>query len=381
LPIFRSNKAPDTARSAEGLPESGSSGGAPPDVERHDDQTGNPGTARRHTAEQRQRIKSKRQELRRKRQELRKIRNEALAANAAHDLATKIEHKKRKGRKQQEIFQLERELRAAEEGRTEVEQEQTGTLPDFVIIGAQKGGTTFLYDLLSQHPLVEPAAKKELHFFDHRFDFGVEWYSRCFPRPRWEGGRRTITGEASPYYLFHPHAARRAAEVVPEARLIALLRNPVERAYSHHQQLVRKGGEPLGFEEAIVAEEARLRDERDRMLEDEHYASFEHQRLSYLSRGIYVDQLLRWSEFFDREQMLVLKAEDFFKNPRDTLMLVLEFLGLPGWEPAAEELEGAKRNEGGYEREMDPATRKRLEEYFEPHNNRLYDFLGTDFGW
>ena len=116
------------------------------------------------------------------------------------------------------------------------------------------------------------------------------------------------------------------------------------------------------------------------MLEDEHHASFEHQHLSYLSRGIYVDQLLRWSEFFPRDQILVLKSEDFFENPQDTLKVVFEFLSLPEWEPADEEI-GGKRNEGRYEQEMDPSTRRRLGEYFEPHNRRLYDLLGVDFGW
>src|SRR3712207_2152440 len=116
------------------------------------------------------------------------------------------------------------------------------------------------------------------------------------------------------------------------------------------------------------------------MIQDEHYDSFEHQSLSYLSRGVYVDQLLRWSEFFPREQMLVLKSEDFFDQPKQSLKEVLGFLELPEWEPGEEEI-GGKRNEGRYEQEMDPSTRRRLEEYFEPHNRRLYDFLGVDFGW
>jgi hypothetical protein len=353
-------------------PEDGSTRGALPDVE----QRGDPKTARQLTPEQRKGVKSKRQELRRKKRELREIRSEALAAE---DWAERTEHNKKKKTILQEIFRLERELRAAEEGRAEGEL-ATGALPDFVIIGTQKGGTTFLYHFLARHPLVEPAASKELHFFDKNFDLGVEWYRRCFPAPRWEGDRRTITGEATPYYMFHPRAAERIAGVAPRARLIALLRNPVDRAYSHHQQEVRKGGETLSFEEAIEAEKARLRGERGKMLEDEHYASFEHQRLSYLSRGVYIDQLLRWAEFFPREQLLVLKSEDFFESPNETLKLVLDFLDLPDWEPAPSEL-GGRRNTGPYEGRMDPVLRRRLEEYFEPHNQRLYDYLGVDLGW
>jgi hypothetical protein len=157
------------------------------------------------------------------------------------------------------------------------------------------------------------------------------------------------------------------AEVVPQARLIALLRNPVERAYSDYQMVARKEREHKTFEEAIGLEE------------DGDLVAFDDDS-EYLSRGVYIDQLLRWNEYFDREQLLVLKSEDFFENPQDTLQPVLEFLDLPEWEPKAWTLH-YRRNKGTYEEGMDPATRRRLEEYFEPHNRRLYDFLGTDFGW
>ena len=254
---------------------------------------------------------------------------------------------------------------------------KANTMPDFVIIGAQKCGTTFLYNLLGQHPHVALAAKKEIHYFDHHFsNKGRGWYRAHFPSPTWKDGRKSITGESSPYYLFHPHAARRLAQVVPEARLIVLLRNPVDRAYSHYHQEARRGYEPLTFEKAIEAEEARVRVERDKMLEDEHYASFNHQHFSYLSRGLYVDQLMEWSRFFEDEQMLVLKSEDLFGQASNALRSVLDFLGLPGYEPEATK----PYLEGRYP-PMDPATRRRLEDFFEPHNRRLYEYLGVDFGW
>ena len=236
---------------------------------------------------------------------------------------------------------------------------EVGTLPDFIIIGAQKGGTSFLYHLLTRHPLVEPAARKELHFFDNPelFDHGAEWYRRCFPRLSSKDGQRSITGEATPYYLFDPPVAKRMADIVPKARLIALLRNPVDRAYSHYQMQVKRGTEPRTFEEAI-----------------------EQQHSSYMSRGIYADQLLRWFEFFGKEQMLILKSEDFFARPLETLKVVLTFLDLPDWQPEASELQ-QRRHSGTYKQKMEPSTRQRLEAYFEPHNQRLYECLDTDFRW
>jgi hypothetical protein len=311
----------------------------------------------------------KKKRIKRERSRLR----EELRATKENKRAEKIEHKKMKKGAQQEIFQLERERRAAH-----ARWATAGAFPDFLVIGGKKCGTTFLYQLLGQHPLVQPAAAKELHFFDALFDEGVEWYRQSFPAPSWEDGRRTITGEASPY-IAHRLAPERMAEVVPDARLIALLRNPVERAYSDYQQVVRKGRETRTFEEAIGQEKRRRPGKEGDAPHREDHADY--LRHGYISRSVYVEQLLRWAEFFDTEQMLVLKSEEFFENPSETLRSVFGFLGLPEWEPEASELESAKRNAGGYAEGMDPATRRRLEEYFEPHNQRLYDFLGTDFGW
>jgi hypothetical protein len=313
-------------------------------------------------------LMNRRQELRSKRQELRRTKNELLRTTA--DTQKRIEYKKRKKRMQQEIFRLENDLRAAEgqsngdpHGRQSPQaasESATGAMPDFLIIGAKKCGTTFLYDLLSRHPYVEPAAKKELHYFDILADEeSTEWYRRCFPPPRWKDGRRTITGEATPYWDKH-RVPERIAKVLPQARLIVLLRNPVDRAYSDYQQARRKGWETRTFEEAIEAEKAQLP------------ASSK-----YLSRSTYVDHLLRWSKYFADEQMLVLKSEDFFECTQDTIERVLDFLELPTWEPEASE----KRNRNKYEQEMHPATRQRLEEYFEPHNEKLFEHLGVEFDW
>jgi hypothetical protein len=235
-----------------------------------------------------------------------------------------------------------------------------GALPDFLIIGAAKSGTSTLYNLLRFHPHVRAAAHREIHYFDQNFEKGVEWYRVHFRPGTNRGGRRTITGESSPSYLAGKQVPQRVAEVVPEARLIALLRNPVDRAYSHYQMDVRVGQMRLSFEQVI--DEAEISRGKSRR---------------YLVRGIYVDQLKRWHQFFDREQLLVLKSEDFFSTTQDTLKRILNFLDLPKWEPDRVPV----KNKGHYTQQMSPETRERLRDYFEPHNQRLYDYLGTDFGW
>ena len=179
-------------------------------------------------------------------------------------------------------------------------------LPDFLIIGTQRGGTTSLYNYLMGRPGVGPAAVKELHFFDKKFHKGSTWYRAHFPtgiqKYAFELTRKHhfVTGEASAYYLFHPHAPRRIAQLLPDAKLIVLLRNPIDRAYSQYNFEVDLGRESLSFEDAVAAEEERIGKERERILADERYVSFDHSRYSYLARGVYVDQLRTgWASFLE----------------------------------------------------------------------------------
>jgi len=254
---------------------------------------------------------------------------------------------------------------------------QAGRLPDFLIIGAQKGGTTFLYNLLRGHPYFKAAVQKEVHFFDTpKFSLGVDWYRAHFP-PQQRNDSRVITGEASPYYPFYPHAARRVAETITQAKLIALLRNPVDRAYSDYQDTLRQGHEVMGFNEALNLEEERLRGEKEKILLDEDYRSINYRRYSYLSRGIYVDQLKEWHKHFDPEQLLILKSEDLFDRTLEMFNLVARFLGLP-----ERDVEVSKeRNTGRYSEPMASGTRRWLQDYYEPYNKKLYEYLGVDFGW
>ena len=256
-------------------------------------------------------------------------------------------------------------------------------MPDFLIIGGQKCGTTSLYNHLVEHPGVLPASRKEVHYFsDRSFGKGRLWYRAHFPTALYRyyarrvRRREFVTGEATPYYIFHPLSPKRARETVPRARLIALLRNPVDRAYSQYNHELRRGAETLPFEGAIEREEGRLRGEREKMLRDEGYHSFSYLYHSYLARGVYVDQLMAWRKFFPEEQLLVLKSEDLFADPAAVVERSLDFLGVPAGEPK----DYGRLNEGRYA-EMDPLLRERLVEYFRPHNERLYEYLGTDLGW
>ena len=238
-----------------------------------------------------------------------------------------------------------------------------------------------MFRYLVRHSRVATAGEKEVHFFDFNYERGVNWYRGHFPferRMKTKDGRpRPVTGEATPYYVFHPHVPRRVRAVIPNAKIIVLLRDPVERAYSHYKIEVSIGAESLPFEEAIEREEERVAPELERMLADEHYQSFNHRHYSYLSRGLYLDQLERWFSFFPREQVKVIKSEDFFADPRRVIDDVAAFLGLPAERLAAYPQWNASQQIGA----MGPATRQRLVEHFAEPNRRLYERLGVDFGW
>jgi hypothetical protein len=240
-------------------------------------------------------------------------------------------------------------------------------LPDFLILGAQKAGTTALYAYLRWHPRITGPAFKEVSFFDRHYPRGETWYRAHLPA---RVPTETLVGEASPSYLFHPLAPERVRALVPDARLIAILRNPVDRAFSHYQHEVSLGREALSFEQAIEREDERMEGEVERMLRDPSYFSYPWWNYTYLARGRYAEQLERWFGVFPREQLLVLSTEELAGDTAATYARVLDFLGFE-----QHDLDEYPRI---FEREyagMSPATRARLEAYFEQPNERLEQVL------
>ena len=248
-------------------------------------------------------------------------------------------------------------------------------LPGFLLIGTQKGGTTSLHDHLCEHPQVLPPVQKEVHYFTCNATRPESWYRSHFARPP-ETGPPVTTGEATPYYLFHPAAPARARALLPEARLVALLRDPVDRAHSHHNHELALGFERLPFDAALAAEEERLAGADELLAADPRAVSFEHQHYSYVARGRYAVQLERWLEQYPRERMLVLVSEEFFADPATATLEVQRFLGLPERPPQSL----APRNARSHGR-IEGAPRRRLAASFAADNDRLSRLLGRDFPW
>ena len=254
-------------------------------------------------------------------------------------------------------------------------------LPDFLIIGAQRCGTTSLYRYLEKHPQVIGAApSKGVHYFDVHHERSLRWYRAHFPTRRRRGrtGGRAVTGEASPYYVFHPHGPDRVRAAVPNVRLILMLRDPVIRAFSQYQQEYARGFEDAEtFEQALELEPGRLAGERERMLADPGYDSHAMQHYAYVARGEYATQLEAWRARFDPDQLLVVQAEEFFTDPETAYRGVLDFLGLPVPARPPQFKAHNARPAGG----MAPETRTRLAEHFAEPNRRLEELLGRRLGW
>jgi hypothetical protein len=249
--------------------------------------------------------------------------------------------------------------------------------PDLLVIGAQRSGTSSVYKYLGAHPDVIPSLRKEVEYFSTSYERGDPWYRAHFPLEarrafhRRLTGRRPVAFEATPDYLLDPRAPRRAAETVPGARIVALLRNPADRAFSHYLHMRRLGLEPLDFALALDQEEERLRHEHEKIAADPFYKARPLRRYSYVERGRYAEQLARWLAVYPRESLLVLRFEDFTAAPAESLQRIEAFIGIDQWAPRRFANHSYRRNTPAVTQRMSPSDRRRLEMIFDPLNAEL----------
>lgn len=256
-------------------------------------------------------------------------------------------------------------------------------LPDFLIVGAQRCGTTSLHEWLAADPAVRfPRLRKGIHYFDTNYEQDLRWYRGQFPTQRSVarlagslGGARVRVGEGSPYYLFHPAIPQRVQNDLPDVQLIAILRDPVARAWSHYLHERRRGFEDLSFLDALTAESERLATVDPSALERRDHVSYEHQHHSYVARGRYAEQLERWFAVTGRERWCVVFDRDLYKR-EETRREVRSFLGLgEGVEvpfPRANATKSEPIPEDG---------RAFLMEALAGEGSRVADLLGRDPGW
>jgi Sulfotransferase domain len=253
--------------------------------------------------------------------------------------------------------------------------------PDFIMIGAQRCGTTSLFRALRAHPqVVAPTFHKGINYFDLNYYRGAAWYRGHFPIAevaRRRAGRwgRPVAFEASGYYMYHPWALERLARAMPTVKLVVMLRDPVERAYSAYKHEYARGYETETFEAALALEDDRLAGEIARMRADPAYESFPHRHHSYRHRGYYAEQLERAFKFFPRTQVHIIDSEAYFGQPGQEYRRLLKFLGLRSFEPA---FRASNARPGPL---MSAESRQMLTECYLAHDERLAKLLDQAPSW
>jgi len=257
-------------------------------------------------------------------------------------------------------------------------------LPDFLIIGFPKCGTTSLYEYLIQHPDIYPPIGKEIDYFDRLYSRKNNWYKVKFPTAFQKNfiekilKRHFLTGEATPRYIFHPHAIHRIKKTIPNSKFIVLLRNPIERAFSHYNMNVKNGYEYQSFENAVKNEQKRIQGRYEKMSNDPNFYSWDYDLFAYLEQGIYVEKLKRWMHVFPKEQFLIIQSEEFLENPPKIYYKALQFLNLGKWEPKSFTLYKKRQIT---DNKVNPELRKYLSDFFKPYNEDLFNLLGKKFDW
>lgn len=255
-------------------------------------------------------------------------------------------------------------------------------LPTMLVVGGQRCGTTTLFKALLEHPgFIGPRLRKGVHYFDLSPGRSLDWYRSHFPteatvaRTSERHGHAVVIGESSPYYMWHPLAAERIVAALPDVKVVALLRDPVDRAYSAHAHELARGFETESFERALDLEDERLAGEEDKLRSGAVLRSLPHQHLAYVRRGQYVEQLEHLESVFGRQRMLVLDSVDLWSSAAEHWPQVTAFLGLPD-RPVSLDVHNARSRSP-----MSDALRRRLEDHYVAYDERLAKWWGRTPSW
>ena len=248
-------------------------------------------------------------------------------------------------------------------------------LPDFIIVGAMKCGTTSLYYDICEHPCIEPASYDEIGYFDVNYHLGINWYRSMFPsifkkRKILSKFGNFKTGEDTPFYFWNPDAAKRIHDLLPQTKIIVILRDPVYRAYSQYSNGKRDGVETLSFEEILEIE---IRD-LDKKVSNPFEKFFG--KRSILAKGIYVEQLKIWEDLFGKNQIHIFSTEELLKNPERTMNSVYSFLGVTNYK-----IKTNRKMKAAKYPEMESKTKELVTEFYKPYNEKLFKMIGKEFDW
>ena len=253
-------------------------------------------------------------------------------------------------------------------------------LPNFFVIGGVRCGTTSIYHYLGQHNCIKQAAYDELGYFDDNFHLGLNWYRSLFPTKFMQKNieseyKKFLTYDVTPFYIYNPLVVDRIFKFSPNAKIIAVLRNPIDRAYSNYNQKMQDEGDTkTTFEEIVYSEIEKI--ENDENDEENHAFLVDEFYELLLARGFYAKQLEFWFKKFPRKNVLLISSEELATNTDKTVSEIFEFLEVPNQKIS----DLTKQNERKYPR-MKDSTRNTLINFYKPYNEKLFSMLDSKFDW
>ena len=245
-------------------------------------------------------------------------------------------------------------------------------LPDFLVIGAKRCGTTSLYEYLGEHPCIKKSSHDHIGFFDDNFDLGIGFYKSFFPTIFEKKflefkNRKLLTNDVTSSYIQNSQTATKIFQTLPDKKIIAILRNPIDRAYSEYNVDLRVNPNIQSFETIIQNEIDNMENKDDgEVIKNKHY----------LKNGIYFDQLKPWFELFPKKNILILSTEKFGEDANNIFNIIFKFLNLENYN-----IENSKRMQKGTYAKLNPKTRERLLKFYKLKNNKLYDLINEKFDW
>ena len=253
-------------------------------------------------------------------------------------------------------------------------------LPECFVIGVARSGTTSLYHYLGQHPCIVSSAYDELGYFDDNYHLGINWYKSLFPTKFAKNKiikkhGKFLTFDVTPFYIYNPLVAKRIFECFPNAKIIANLRNPIDRAYSNYIQMVQDNNDTETTFEEIVSQEIETIEKGKINLNNQKQLVNEFYEL-LLARGFYAAQLEHWFKIFPKDQILVISSEELAINTNNTLKEIFEFLNIPD-----SSINDLTKQNVRKAVPMKDETRKSLIEYYKPYNEKLFNLINKKFNW
>ena len=252
--------------------------------------------------------------------------------------------------------------------------------PNFFVIGGVRCGTTSLYHYLGQHNCIKQAAYDELGYFDDNFHLGLNWYRSLFPTKFMQKKieseyKKFLTYDVTPFYIYNPLVVDRIFKFSPNAKIIAVLRNPIDRAYSNYNAKMQDEGDTKTTFEEIINPEIEIIEKNKKNIDDYAFLVNTFYEL-LLARGFYAKQLEFWFKKFPRKNILLISSEELATNTDKTISEIFEFLEVPIQKIS----DLTKQNEIKYPK-MKDSTREILINFFKPYNEKLYSLINQHFDW